>query len=132
MFNSLFEALSRRGASNQQPEDLAKRRRHSRRSVDKCVAVVNGKTYPALDWSLGGVQITGDDRVFAMNDECEVLLKFKLSNELLEVPHKAKVVRKGHDRIAFQFAPLSTHIRKSFQHVVDDYVATRFADSQMA
>lgn len=132
MFNSLFEALNQRGASNEQPDDLSKRRRHTRRTVDKCVTMIGEKTYPVIDWSLGGVQITGDDRIFAMNDECEVVLKFKLSNELLEVQHKAKVIRKSKDRVALQFSDLTTPTRKKFQHVVDDYVAARFADSQMA
>lgn len=132
MFNSLFEALQSRGASNEQPDDLTKRRKFTRRSVDKCVTMIGDKAYPVLDWSLGGLQITGDSRLFGVNDEYDVLLKFKLSDELLEVPHKAKVVRKSKDRVAFQFEPLNTSTRKNFQHVVDDYVTTRFANSQRA
>ena len=52
--------------------------------------------------------------------------------DCLDVPHRARVVRKSRDRVAFEFMPLTEQIRKSFQNVIDDFVAGQFADSQLS
>ena len=106
------------------------RRRHARRDCDQCITVVDGKPYPVVDWSMGGLQIVGDDRRFGVNEEHDVTMKFKLSNTLIEVPHRAKVVRKSRERIAFQFTPLTDKTLNAFKNVIDDYAAREFADSQ--
>ena len=107
------------------------RRRHSRRSCDKCVTVVNGKMYPVVDWSIGGLQISGDERTFSMNEEMNVVMKFQLRDDILEVPHQARVVRKNNGRVAFEFLPLDKETRNKFQNVVDDQIASEFSDSQL-
>ena len=112
-------------------DDGISRRRYTRRSCDTCVAVINGKTYPMEDWSLGGLMIYGDGRPFAVSGEQSVLLKFKLHDKIVEINHKAKVVRKSLNNIAFEFEPLTAQIRKYFQNVVDDFVVQEFADSQL-
>ena len=112
-------------------DDAITRRRYTRRSCDVCVAVIDGKTYPTQDWSLGGLLIYGDARPFALDGKQDVLLKFKLQDKVIEVKHQAKVVRKSLNNIAFEFEPLTAQIRKYFQNVVDDYVANEFADSQL-
>ena len=76
--------------------------------------------------------IYGDSRPFGINDEIAVTLKFRLRNEVIDVLHKAKVIRKSYDKVAFKFAPLTQQIKKSFQAVVDDYLAAEFADSHLA
>ena len=108
------------------------RRRHDRRTYDHCVGVIAGKTYPVENWSPGGLMIYGDSRSFSINEEVDVNIKFRLRNEVVDIPHKAKVVRKSHDKVAFQFLPLTAQIKRSFQSVVDDYLAGEFADSQVA
>ncbi|MGB4107184.1 MAG: PilZ domain-containing protein [Alphaproteobacteria bacterium] len=129
MFESLLSKLKGESGSAQ---DNAKRRNFERRDADHCVGVIDGKTYPIENWSPGGVLIYGDSRPFGLNDEVSVTLKFRLRNEVIDVPHKAKVVRKSYDKVAFKFSPLTQQIKKSFQTVVDDYLAGEFADSQLA
>lgn len=80
---------------------------------------------------MGGVLIQADPRFFAVDDEIHVTLKYKLSHAVIEVPHKARVVRKSPDKVAFEFAPITSHVRRLFQNVVDDYVVSKFSDSQM-
>lgn len=108
------------------------RRKHARRDHDQCISMVGSKPYPVIDWSQGGLQIMGDERRFGLNEEHDVVLKFKLSNNIVEIPHIAKVVRKSRDRIAFQFAPLTKKMKDDFSHVIDDCAAREFADSQAA
>lgn len=107
------------------------RRRHSRRSCDKCVTVIDGNMYPVIDWSIGGLQISGDERVFGTKQEVDVIMKFQLRDDILDVPHKAHVVRKNKGRISFEFTPLTKETRAKLQSVVDDYMAREFTESQI-
>jgi hypothetical protein len=127
MFETLLAKL--KGESASAAETM--RRRFERRNSDHCVSVISGKTYPVENWSPGGVLIYGDSRSFAVKDEVDVTLKFRLRNEVIDVPHKAKVIRKSYDKVAFEFFPLTQQIKKSFQSVVDDYMAAEFAESQL-
>jgi hypothetical protein len=111
---------------------MKSKRASERRDCDHCVSVIDGKTYPVKNWSKGGLQIFGDSTTFAVNDEVSVTLKFKLRGAIVDVPHKARVVRKTQDRVSFQFRPITRQMQKIFQSVVDDYVTTRFAESQLA
>jgi hypothetical protein len=112
-------------------EKVNSKRRFERRDCDHCVSVIEDKTYPVENWSQGGLMIYGDTRPFAVNGELEVTLKFKLRDEVLDVRHRAKVIRKSMDHIAFEFLPLTRQIKKGFQSVVDDYLAAQFAESQL-
>lgn len=111
-------------------EIIATRRRHPRRSEDRCVAVIYGQTFPVGDWSFGGVQIDADERLFGTHQEMDVGLKFRLGNRILDVAHKGRVVRKGRGRVALQFEPLTRAVRHVFQTVIDDHAAQEFANSQ--
>ncbi|MGQ0526460.1 MAG: PilZ domain-containing protein [Alphaproteobacteria bacterium] len=126
----LKEFITRFSGVPQEGEQTS-RRVAPRRAQDQCVSVIAGKTFPVENWSMGGVLVYGDGRLFPMESEIDVILKFRLRNEVVEVPHKAKVVRKTYHNIALQFVPLTQGIRKSFQAVVDDYVSGQFADSQL-
>lgn len=106
------------------------RRRHMRRDRDRCVSMVDGNMFPVLDWSLGGAQIACDEKRFGIGDEVTLALKFELRDDIIDVPHKAHVVRKGRGRVAFEFEPLSKDIRALFQTVMDDFMAREFAESQ--
>lgn len=111
--------------------DAQTRRSHERRKCDQCVSIIDGKMYPVVDWSMGGFQITGDEKNFGLNQDLDITLKFRLNNSILDVPHQARVVRKSKGKIAFEFAPLTRNTRHSFQAVIDDFVARQFADSQI-
>lgn len=126
MFKSLFSTLR----SN--PVEMpASRRRHLRRASDRCVAVVSGTTYPIENWSLGGVLLSGDERFFAVGQDMMLTLKFKLRNTIINLEHAGRVIRKTGGRIAVEFVPLSEAIRRGFQQVIDDSVASEFVNSQI-
>lgn len=101
-----------------------------RRTADNCVSVIDGRTYPVLNWSTGGVQIFADSKVFSVGSDVPMTLKFKLFDKIMDVAHTARVVRKNANSVALQFAPLSRDIQKSFRAVIDDYVTMQFAESQ--
>jgi len=126
MFGRLFSSLK---ADNSNEAHTA-RRKYTRRDCDRCVTVINGKTYPVENWSLGGVLVNADEREFSAQDEMNIVLKFKLREDIVDVPHDARIIRKGRNKIAFEFKPLTQQIRSNFQNVVDDYVASQFAASQ--
>ena len=106
------------------------RRKSARRSDDRCVSVINGQMYPVENWSTDGLLITADERLFSVGQPCVFTLKFKLRDEIMEIDHNAKIVRKSPNKVALEFLPLTKTIRSGFQKVVDDYVARRFAESQ--
>ena len=109
---------------------LQKNRQFARRSDDRCVSIINGQMHPVENWSNGGMMIAADERLFAIDQECVFTLKFKLRDEIMEIDHKAKIVRKAPSKIALQFLPLNKAVQTRFQKVVDDYVSQRFAESQ--
>ena len=107
------------------------RRRYARRSCDRCIGMIGENIYPISDWSMGGVLVDATPDQFSMAEEHEIMLKFKLSDQLLDVPQKARVVRKSHSTVAFEFTPLTKPIHDSLQTVIDDYVASQFASSHL-
>ena len=127
MFNKIIGSLM--GESEKAP--IKSKREHARRTGDQCVSVVNGKMYPIQNWSHGGLLIAGDDRLFGVNDEQDVTVKFKLRDEVLDITHKAKIIRKGHGSIALQFLPLTNAVQSGFQKVMDDVLAQNFSESQL-
>lgn len=127
MFETIISTLKLEG----EDKDFISKRKHERRESDQCVGVIAERTYPVENWSPGGVLVFGDPKPFAVASEVEITLKFKMRDEILDVPHRAKIVRKTHDHIALQFTPLTKQIQKAFQSVIDDYVTAQFVDSQV-
>jgi len=128
MFGSLFAGLKAQNTN----EQFSTRRRFSRRHCDNCVVIINGQIYPIDNWSMGGLAINADAREFGVDDTIDVTMKFKLSDNVIDLPHKARVVRKTPHGIGFEFEPLTDNVRRGFQNVVDDYVSSKFAESQLA
>lgn len=126
MLQTLLSALK----ANTSNDAKATRRRNPRREVDRCVAVVHGQTFPIENWSLGGVLLSADERLFSIGREIDLTLKFKLRNTIIDVPVKSHIVRKTRSRVALQFEPLTLTIRRTFQQVIDDHAAREFANSQ--
>lgn len=126
MLHTLLSSL-KAGTSNDR--DLTKRR-HPRRDVDRCVVIIHGQTFPVENWSLGGLLLDADERLFGLEQDLDITVKFKLRNTILDINHKASVVRKSNGKVALQFEPLPQTIGRQFQQVVDDYVAGQFAHSQ--
>lgn len=127
MLNTILQTLKLK-ASN---DDQDARRAYERRESDNCIGIIDGVSYPVHNWSKGGILLTGDDRQFSVNDVKTVTLRFKLEDRVVNVLHSGRVLRKGHDKFVLQFAPLTQSIERQFNHIVDDYVAQAFANSQM-
>ncbi|MGH1375597.1 MAG: PilZ domain-containing protein [Alphaproteobacteria bacterium] len=126
MFGTAMTSHSNNTAEIKTP----RKRQHGRRSDDRCVTIINGQMHPVENWSSGGMMVAGDERLFAIGQECIFTLKFKLRGQIIEIDHKASVVRKAPNKIALQFLPLTKTVKANFHKVVDDYVAQRFAESQ--
>lgn len=107
------------------------RRIAPRREVDQCVGMIDGKNYPVENWSDTGVLFAGNDKLFSIGEAKAIDLKFKLSEKIVTVSHRGKVVRKANNKFAVHFEPLTRDIANKFQQIVDDFVAQEFADSQM-
>ena len=126
MFKTLMSALKH----EETPVKTMANRQHPRRAGDRCVALVNGKMHPVENWSSGGMLFAADDKLFGIDQDCDVTLKFKLRDQIINVTHKGTVVRKAENKIALEFAPIPKDVQTSFQQVVDDFVAQKFAESQ--
>ncbi len=127
MLQTLLSSLEA-GTSN---DAQATKRRHPRRDVDRCVAAIHGRTFPVENWSLGGLLLAADERLFGKEQDIDLTVKFKLRNNIVDVSHRGTVVRKNNGKVAIRFEPLSQTITRQFQQVIDDYVAGSFADSQV-
>lgn len=110
--------------------DNSHRRLNPRRIDDRCVTIINGQMHPVENWSSGGMLITADERLFAKDQDCVFTLKFKLRDDIIEIDHCGKVIRKGSQKVAVKFIPLTKDVQSGFQKVVDDYVAQQFVESQ--
>jgi len=75
--------------------------------------------------------LTADERLFSIGQDCVFTIKFKLREDIIEVDHKATVIRKAPGKIALQFDELPQPVQTNFQRVVDDYVSQRFVESQI-
>lgn len=126
MFNSFLSGL-KLTTDNKIPET---QRRFPRRASDRCVVVIHGQTFPVENWSFGGVLLAADERLFGAKQDIEVTMKFKLRNTIIDVHHRGHVVRKNSGRVAIEFEAINKTIRRTFQQVIDDAVASEFATSQ--
>jgi len=126
MFGNILSTL---GATTAEDNDVTTRRRYERRSTDRCISMINGKNHPVINWSQGGVLVTGDTRMFGKDDEVDITMKFKLQDKIIDVPHKARVVRKSMDKVALEFKPLTRQVRNKFQTIIEEYVTSDFAES---
>lgn len=128
MIQNFIESLKAKTSNDVlRPENM---RTTPRRYEDKCVVGVNGSLMPIRDWSLGGFLAATDPRLYAVGQEVDFVLKFKIRNMVLDIPHIGKIVRKTSDNIAVEFAPLTTVVKRRFQKIIDDSVANEFAISQ--
>lgn len=128
MFNSFIAGLRTAASNTDLPET---QRRHPRRASDRCVIVVENQTFPVENWSFGGALMNADERLFSESQMVAATLKFKLRNTILDIPVKGNVVRRNMGRIAIAFEPLDRAIRRTFQQVIDDAIASEFAGSQV-
>lgn len=125
MFGNMVSNLLKRPVN----DPLVTKRRHARHNAPGCVSMIGKKLYPVQDWSVGGVLINADGRLFGIDNELDITVKFKLRDDILEIPHRGRVVRKTRDKVAFEFLPLTQTLQTKFQRVIDDLVASGFSES---
>ncbi len=131
MFDKVFANMKNKigndqhNSATQEEHAGHSKRKYTRRICDTCASTVNGQDFPVVDWSLGGMQVSGDVRTFSLDDNVDIMLKFKLSDTVVNIPHKARIVRKSHEKLGLQFTPLTKAVRDDLQNVVDDYVKSR-------
>ncbi len=126
MLQQILNSL--KGTVSNDDEDT--RRAFERRESDQCIAIIDDIAFPVVNWSKGGILLNGDDRTFGIEDSKTVTLRFKLTDRVVDVEHKGRILRKGRDKFVVEFSPLSQNIERQFNNVVDDYVAQEFANSQ--
>lgn len=132
MFDKLMSAL---GLQQDDERDLMiqraneNRRSYPRRTMDQCIAEIDGLNYPIEDWSPGGVRIFCDSRTYQMGQVVTVTMKFRLQERILRVTHTGNIVRKGNDSIALLFQPATAEVRGQFQQVMDDFNVRELARS---
>lgn len=117
--------------NNTYVKEQSTKRKSPRRSAENCVSVIDGRAYPVYNWSEGGMLFQADDRLFSLDAPVDITMKFRLSGKILDIVHHGRIVRKARDKLAVQFAPLNREIQNRFKQVVDDLVASEFAESQM-
>ena len=87
--------------------DFVERRRHKRHENPNLLITVDGHTYQARNWSLGGVLLIGYDGEKTLGEAIRGELGF--AGEAERHPFEALVVRQNRDsgELAFGFAGLS-------------------------
>ena len=128
MFGDLFKTLK---AENNNA-DYNHNRRHERRDRDQCAATVNGQLFPIQNWSMGGALIGADERLFNLQEDVDVTLKFRLGQRVKEISVPAHVARVSRGRVALQFEGLNNSSKRKFQDIISDCITDQFAESQMA
>lgn len=119
MNEKILHALQ--NATNDNAE--ATRRRFPRRMRDICIVSVDDTNYPVQDWSQCGVLFEADGRVFEKNSEHQVVMKFRLSDVVTEIPVKAKVIRSSKIKVALEFVDVPKKIQQAFSKVIEDALA---------
>ena len=103
MFDAIVQRIVKQGGIGSDH----KRRGQERRVQDQCVAYIGNKNYPIENWSSGGVLIFAADNGFGIADKVVISHKFSIKGRIVDIQEKARVVRKGAHRVAFQFSNLS-------------------------
>lgn len=99
------------------------RRRFPRRDQDVCMVNVDGHPYPVTDWSQCGVLFEGDTRAFTEGQTINMILRFKVGNEIEDVKISGEVVRTNSKFVATTFSEVPETTLKSFEKVIQTSVA---------
>lgn len=110
-------------ASNANDNTTNQRRRFPRRKSDVCMVNVDGHPYPVVDWSQCGVLFEGDTRIFDAGQKVNMILRFKVGNEIEDVKITGEIVRTNSKSVATTFHDVPEVILKSFDKVIQSSVA---------
>jgi len=95
------------------------KRRYPRRAHDVCMVNVDGHPYPVLDWSPCGVLFETDSRIFNEGQTVNMILRFKVGNEVEDVKITGEIVRKNSTTVATTFNGVPATTLKSFEKVIE-------------
>jgi len=99
------------------------RRRFPRREQDICMVNVDGTPFPVVDWSQCGLLFEGDTREFAEGQKINMILRFKIGNEIEDVKITGEIVRTNSKAVATTFKNVPETTLKSFDKVIQSSVA---------
>lgn len=97
------------------------RRQHERMTEGCCVAVLDGRMVPVENWSLGGMLVQADDRLYKKGQNVELMLRFYTGTRIVNIPAGAIVARKVPSRLGLQFKDLSDHAYTQIKNVLHSY-----------
>lgn len=106
------------------------RRRFPRRAMDTCAISINGTTYPIKDWSKTGALFATDGNVFEEGQALPVIMKFRLTDQIMEVSLDARVIRAHSSGVAIEFTNVSHDAEQAFNRVIDHALSADFAETQ--
>jgi len=109
--------------SNANDNTTNQRRRFPRRDQDICMVNVDGHPYPVTDWSQCGVLFEGDTRAFAEGQKVNMILRFKVGNEIEDVKITGEIVRTNSKFVATTFDSVPETTLKSFAKIIQSSVA---------
>lgn len=102
-------------------------RRHHRVTVPLLISI-DGVSYRAADWSLGGFHLTDYAGPGARGDELDGTLILPYAHFTVNLPVRFRIVRSGGEDIGCEFVDLGEVQHKALRHVMEAAVEGRLAD----
>jgi multidrug resistance efflux pump len=94
------------------------KRRYHRVTVPLFVAL-EGRTYQAADWSLGGLRLTGYRGSVAVGDEVDATLVLPYSGFNVTLPIRLRAVRRTAQDMGCQFVDPEEQTRRALRHLLE-------------
>lgn len=113
--NTMIDRLKRWIGANPDSQ-----RAHDRRTDDICICNINGRDYPVKNWSFGGMYLDTDGRLFCTQQNVYFTLKFRIGHRILNISHRAVIVRKNEYGLALQFDAPDQDILAGFEEVLQN------------
>lgn len=126
MWKKIIERFERKSNDN----ESVSRRRFPRRAIDTCAIKIDDVTYPIQDWSKNGALFSADGRIFEENSVIPITMRFRLSDEVMNVALDARVIRSKKSGVALEFINVTNDVKQAFNRVIDHALATDFSDTQ--
>lgn len=117
-------------SSKKKPAHGRDRRRMARIPEENATLVLDGVSYPLLDWSIEGFRARGQTGSYERGDEARARLIIVHRGEPIGFDTRARIVRVGEnvDHIAGQFVSMSKAARKLIAKVYRERLALKQAE----
>jgi hypothetical protein len=120
MLLSFLSRLLSKSPGSKSAASRTYKRAYKRHETGQCAAIIRGQTFPVMNWSFGGIEITAGDDIFKDGQPVALTLKFKLSKTNLEIVHQGVVIRSHGGKTTIRFDPLKHNVMRGLQQVIDD------------